>query len=109
MDNGTSCKPVIWNDKDLLFPVGGDGQIEYEAHLVMVKLHPKRRERDTENLLRFSLQKTKDEGLWGNGKRKVKTLYVISQCKKLEPSFPMSQMIKVSDDRPINKNFGYSY
>ena len=90
-------------------PIGGDSQIEYEAQLVRVKLHPKRRERDTDNLLQFSLQKTKNEGLWGKGKRKVKTLYVISQCKKLESSFPMSQLIKVSDDRCINKDFGYSY
>src|SRR5215212_3754939 len=82
-------------------PIGGAGQIEYEAQLVRVKLHPKKRERDTENLLQFSLQKTKDEGLWGKGDGKVKTLYLISHCKKLEPSFPMPQLIKVSDDRFI--------
>jgi hypothetical protein len=90
-------------------PIGGAGQIEYEARLVRVKLHPKKRERDTQKLLQFSLQKTKDEGLWGKGNRKVKTLYVISHCKKLERSFPMPQLIKVSDDRSISKDFGYSY
>ncbi len=65
--------------------------------------------RTLRNLLRFSLDETKDEGLWEEGRKRVNTLYVITHCKKIPSPFPMTDLIKVSDDKSISQDFGYSY
>jgi hypothetical protein len=86
-------------------PIGGKGDIEYEATLHSVLLNPRPGQQEVENLLALCLDETKDEGLWGE---KVSTLYVIRQCRPTGP-FPMTALVKLSDDRPISERYGYSY
>jgi hypothetical protein len=89
--------------------VGGKGIVEYEAVLHTIYLNPKRGNKDTERLLALSLDETKDEGLWEKYNQTVHTLYVIRQCKKLPDPFPMTSLVKITDDKSISKNYGYSY
>jgi len=90
-------------------PVGGEKKVEYEAIVHRIKLNPKRGETDTETLLGSSLDETKEEGLWEKYGKKVNTLYVITHCKKIPSPFPITELIKVSDEKPISENYGYSY
>jgi len=100
----------LWGPIQIYFAsIGGDGDIRYEATLVAVKLYPDMRDHETRKLLRSSLKETKNEGLWETGQKKVLTLYLINKCHRLNVPFPMTRLIKLSDDRPISKDFGYSY
>jgi len=87
-------------------PIGQENLVKYEATLHTVLLNPKQGEEDTEKLLAFCLPETSAEGLW---KGEVNTLYVIRQCRKLPNPFPMTALVKVSDDEPISERYGYSY
>lgn len=87
-------------------PVGQGKDVQYEATLHTVLLHPRAGDEETEKLLAFSLEETRHEGLW---KGEVNTLYVIRQCRKLPKPFPMTALVKVSDDQPISERYGYSY
>lgn len=89
--------------------VRGKGIVEYEAVLCTIYLNPKRGDRDTERLLALCLNETKNEGLWEKYKQTVHTLYVIRKCKKIEKPFPMTTLIKIRNDKPMSKNYGYSY
>ena len=89
-----------------LAPIGGDKMIEYKALIHHIKLHPKIDDHETRTLLGFSLESTKDEGLWDNS---VNTLYTITHCEKLTTPFSMTELIKISDDKPISESYGYSY
>jgi hypothetical protein len=61
-------------------PIGGEKKVEYEATIHRIKLDPQKGDPDTETLLAFSLDETKDEGLWEKYGKKVNTLYVITHC-----------------------------
>lgn len=89
--------------------IGGEKEVEYEAIIHRIKLAPQKRDQDTENLLRFSLKETMEEGLWEKGRKRVTTLYVITHCKKISSPFPIMELIKLSDDKLISEDFGYSY
>ncbi|HZI88576.1 MAG TPA: hypothetical protein VFD48_17210 [Pyrinomonadaceae bacterium] len=107
---GADQATKLWGPIQIYFaPIGGDGNIRYEAKLVFVKLYPNMRDEETRRLLRSSLKETKNEGLWEKGKKRVHTLYLINRCHKLDVPFPMTRLIKLSDERPISKDFGYSY
>jgi hypothetical protein len=100
----------LWGPIQIYFaPIGRDKNIRYQATLVYVKLYPDMRDPETRKLLRSSLKETKDEGLWGTGQKRVLTLYLINKCHRLNMPFPMTRLIKLSDDHPISKDFGYSY
>lgn len=86
-----------------IVPIDGDGSVEFVADLREVYLNPKIGEPKTEELLKHVLPSTKDEGLWGN------TLYVIQNCRKLSRSFPQTELIKVSDRKPLSEDYKYSY
>jgi hypothetical protein len=87
-------------------PIDGDGWVEFVADLHEIHLNPKIGELKTKELLTHVLPSTEDEGddgLWG------KTLYVIKNCRKLPRSFPQTELIKVSDRKPLSKDYKRSY
>ena len=86
-----------------------DGDVAYEAKLVRVHVAPKPNDPVTKLLLDGCLEETSGEGLWEEHGETLKTLYVIKSCRKLEHPFPMTDLIKVSDDNPIHPDYGYSY
>jgi hypothetical protein len=83
--------------------------VEYEAILHQIHLDPVSGETDTVEALASELESTRKEGLWEQYGKPVKTLYLISHCNRLDKPFPISALTKVSDDKPISENFGYSY
>jgi len=87
-------------------PIGQENLVSYEATLHTVLLNPRQNDEDTKKLLAFCLPETSGEGLWEG---EVNTLYVIRQCRKLSDPFPMTALVKVSDDEPISERYGYSY
>jgi len=90
-------------------PIGGDKMVEYQAVIHHIKLDPDMKDPETRTLLGFCLEKTKDEELWEDSDRKARTLYTITHCEKIATPFPMTELIKVTDEKPISKNYGYSY
>ena len=90
-------------------PNDSEGQVQYEAVLHTIHLEPKLGEEQTKKLLAFCLEETKDEGLWGKYNEKVKTLYVVSKCRRFDTPFSMTRLSKASDEKPISENYGYSY
>jgi len=95
-------------DRKIYFVPIGEKKIEYEAILVHVKPDPKYGDKKTEELLKYCLNLTRNEGLSWNGK-KIQTLYVVKNCRRLEYPIPFMLLTKLSDELPINENYGYSY
>jgi hypothetical protein len=90
--------------------VGGNGMVEYVADLHRVQLEPQRGQPVTEELLKLSTKSTADEGLWEKFEgQTVLTLYAVSNVRKLKHPFPMTKLVKVSDNKPISENYAYSY
>ena len=89
--------------------VGGSGTVEYVADLCDVKTHPFRGDPKTEELLGVTTTSTKDEGLWEQYERKVKTLYCVMRCRKLARPFPLSQLKKADGGQPLSADYHYSY
>jgi len=90
-------------------PKGGKGYVEFAATLHHVKLNPEQRD----SYLKWALADSEvkgagKEGLWEKHGKKIKTLYVITHCKRIEP-FPFTELIKVSDGTSVSPNFKYSY
>ena len=90
-------------------PIGSEGLVEYVAELHELHLRPEYGQARTTELLRKSLPSTSDEGLWEKYDKTVRTLYAMSNCRKLVLPVSMTGLIKVSDDKPISKDYGYSY
>lgn len=103
------CQRRIWHYEDILRSCWGPTGVEYEAILHQVHLNPKIDDPVTTEILATELKSTREEGLWEQSGKGVQTLYVISHCKQLAVPFPISELIKVSDHKPISENFGYSY
>jgi hypothetical protein len=72
-------------------------------------LDPAKTQPRVQELLSLSLESTKEEGLWDQCGKPVKTLYVITNYRKLATNFPMTDLVKINDNKPIDENFGYSY
>jgi hypothetical protein len=85
---------------------GAEGQVEYAAELCGVLRGPLKGSPETEKWLSQALPSTLAEGLW---EPPAATLYAIRNCRKLRHPFPMTRLIKVSDQKPISPNYGYSY
>jgi hypothetical protein len=90
-------------------PVGGDGTVEYVADLHDIHLHPEYGDGRTDQLLALTTASTQGEGLWENKEHPVETLYVITNCRRIQRPFHMTKLVKVSDDKPISSDYGYSY
>lgn len=90
-------------------PIGSDKGVEYEALLHQIYLDPVAEQPDTIEILALELESTRNEGLWEQYDKPVKTLYVISHCKPLDNPFPITNLIKLGDEKPISENYGYSY
>lgn len=92
------------------FAAVGEGPIvTYAAELLAVLVNPGVMDPETERFLAFSLPSTIEEGLWEEYESSVKTLYMVKRCRELDPPFPMTQLVKLSNDEPISPNYGYSY
>lgn len=90
-------------------PVGGQELVQYEATLEQVELHPDPNTEATKKLLANCLDSTRNEGLWEQYGKTVRTLYVISHCQKVVSPFPYTMLTKLSDGLHIDKNYRYSY
>jgi hypothetical protein len=98
------------NTIPIYFAVIREGEnIAFEADLVSVYVNPEPQGPETERMLNFSLPSTADEGLWEAYDSPVRTLYMIKRCRELSQPFPMTNLVKLSNDEPIAPNFGYSY
>jgi len=86
--------------------VGGGPEIVYKAWLRDAQLHPSSADVRTQELLEDVPPATAPEGLWeGN----VKTLYAISGCQQPDNRSTMTDLVKLSDGKPISVSFRYSY
>lgn len=90
-------------------PVGGAGQIEYEGRLKALVLNPRKGEPETEAALAWVLPSTVEEGLWAGEASKVKTLYLVSHCRKLSSPYAITELVKEEGHVPISADYGYSY
>lgn len=91
--------------------VGGDGSIEYYARLERVIIHPKAGDSEVEGLLRMGTSTTQGEGLDAMPGKPAATLYVISDCRRVDPagSLLMTDLIKEGDRKPISPGYRYNY
>lgn len=89
--------------------IGGVESVEYEANLKKILLHPLINDKETIKLLNYCPPETIEEDLWEKFNLTVRTLYVISQCRKLDTPFPFTALTKLSDEKKIDVNFKYSY
>lgn len=91
--------------------VGGPARVEYVATLCKVVLDPRKSARETQDILRHSLLASANEGLWETSRTKgpVRTLYVITNCKRLNRSFPITRLRKVANGAPLSSHYRYSY
>ena len=95
---------------DIYFAVVDSGSlVQYAAKLQRVIVDPQRGKPETERLLDLSTSTTRDEGLWENTGKPAGTLYAINHLERVPQPFPMTKLIKVSDDQPISADYGYSY
>lgn len=78
----------------------------FRARLQEVLLRPKATDPRTQQLLSLRTWTTSNEDLWSEGKG---SLYAISGCQKLLEPIPYQNLFKVSDDKPIQDTYGYSY
>lgn len=89
-----------------LAPIGSHGSVQYRATINAIKLYPKKNDPESRALLALSMPGTIEEGLWGE---KVKTLFLISHCRKLSTPFSMGRLRKARDGSALSEDFGYSY
>jgi len=87
-------------------PVGGEGLVTHVGTLQHVRLDPREGDGDVNSLLKLALPATGDEGLWDG---KVATLYLVTHSRRLDRPFPITELVKASDDSPISADYGYSY
>ena len=100
-----SIRPI-----DIYFAVVDSGpDVQYSAKLQRVIIDPQRGQPETEQLLALSTSTTCDEGLWENTGKPAGTLYAINHLERVPQPFPMTELIKVSNDQPISADYGYSY
>ena len=90
--------------------VGDSNFVSYEANLEKIELNPELNPQTAQYLLQYCTQSTREEGLWEKAvKVGVKTLYVISDCRKITSPFPFTELRKLIDGSPIDENFSRSY
>lgn len=90
-------------------PVDGEGIVKYEAILEEVDVYPEENTGMTKRLLSNCLPSTRDEVWEKDGKSNLYTLYMISNCRKILSPFHITELRKLSNGKPIDKGFNYSY
>jgi len=94
----------------IYFAPSAEGDVvAYEAVLEEVLLEPSADDPTTQELLENCLPETQDQGLWEEYGDKVRTLYVISGCRWIDPPFPYTKLTKLSDGTPVDENYNYGY
>jgi hypothetical protein len=92
--------------------VDGGGDVEYEAELVDLVIHPKRGDTKTEELFEQVPPGTRHEGLSAPGRygsnRAARTLYAIRRLRRRTP-FAITSLVKLDGGKPISEDFHYSY
>jgi hypothetical protein len=83
--------------------------VAYEARLEEVLLEPEADDPATQALLAHCLPETSDQGLWEEYENKVRSLYVISHCKWVEPPFSYTDLTKLSDGKPVDESYTSGY
>jgi hypothetical protein len=95
---------------DIYFAIVDSGpDVQYSAKLQRVIIDPQRGQPETEQLLALSTSTTCNEGLWETTGKPAGTLYAINHLERVPQSFPMTELIKISNDQPISADYGYSY
>jgi hypothetical protein len=95
---------------DIYFAVVDSGSlVRCAAKLQRVIVDPQRGQPETEQLLDLSTSTTREEGLWEDTGKPAGTLYAIDHLERVPQPFPMTDLIKVSNDQPISPDYGYSY
>jgi len=91
--------------------IGQKGIVSHQAVLKNLVLDPHQDDPETKVWLEYQLPGTASEGLWSEATSTgaVKTLYVLSHCRKLTDPIPLAKLRKVSDGKPISNDFAYSY
>ena len=111
----TAAEALRWNSPRPIYfgLVDGGGRVEYSALLHRVILRPRPGSKSTQEALAMCLKGrsgTRHEGLWEEeGRRRVKTLYIVSNCRRISRPFPIGHLVKVSDGKPIDDTYRYSY
>ena len=109
----TAARALTRNDSIPIYfaVVDGPPQVRYTAKLREVLVDPRGGAKDTRRLLAHSLPATAKEGLWETSKRKgpVRTLYLISDCKRLSRPFPITRLTKTSSRTSLSAGYRYSY
>jgi len=89
--------------------VDSGSDVQYAAKLQRVIIDPQRGQPETDQLLNLSTSTTRHEGLWENTGKPAGTLYAINHLERMSKPFPVTELIKISDDQPISANYGYNY
>lgn len=97
----SGCSPL-----PILFAVVDRGpKVFFRALLREIVLAPRSSDSRSRELLLFRPPTTEKENL----SEGVKTLYVISGCRKLDNPIPYATLRKQADDTPVSDDFRYSY
>jgi hypothetical protein len=83
--------------------------VAYEALVEDILLEPEAEDAATQKVLEHCLPETSDQGLWEAYDEQVRTLYVISHCEWVEPTFSYTKLTKLSDGAPVDENYTSGY
>lgn len=105
-------KALNWrNDEIAVYfcPIGRE-KVHYTAVLAGLLLHPEPRADQTRDFLDTDLEihQAHDDGLWEQWGG-VKTLYRVTDFRKVQKPFSFTELRKVSDGENIDPGYGYSY
>lgn len=89
--------------------IGSSATVEYAADLCAVHIDPRPGDPKAEALLGHCLPSTAGEDLWQEYGKRVRTLYVLMNGRRLADPFPVSELRKVSDGEGISPEYKYSY
>ena len=84
-------------------PVDGNGQITHVAQLKAIVVDPHKKMPLVENLLKTAIKDDLRKELNGVG-----TVYQVQQVQRIKPT-PMTELIKLSNNEPIDPGFIRSY
>ncbi len=95
--------------RTIYFVPEGETLVQYAGLLEEVLLGPEAEDSETQQLLSHCLPETRDQGLWEQYDERVRSLYVVSHCRKLATPFAYTDLTKISDDEAVDENYTYGY